>query len=172
MLHLLASWLGVDRVPPRARLLLAAGACALFCLLDVAVVRRRRMCSVGIRRQTPKNFVFRFGDYLGSLFWGLDTGLAVTTFRTTALTWASLALLPLHILPWWSGLAYGLGFSLPCVAAILGPRWRPPAPDGWSPEPQWIPKALMRGRHKVQIAAVAILLLTTMLLAITAARPA
>lgn len=53
-----------------------------------------------------------------ALVWGLDTGLAVTTFRVVTATWAVFVLLFLGLGANWTGLAYGLGFAVPCVAMI------------------------------------------------------
>ena len=71
------------------------------------------------RRQTPKRLHYMFGATRGALLWGIDTGLMVTTFRVTSLTWATLTLAFLGLLPWWAGLAYAAGFVVPAAVLIL-----------------------------------------------------
>lgn len=71
------------------------------------------------RRQTPQRLFYMFGPSKGALLWGLDTGLMVTTYRVTSLTWAALALSFVGLLPWWSGVAYAAGFVIPSTVFIL-----------------------------------------------------
>jgi small-conductance mechanosensitive channel len=52
-----------------------------------------------LRRQTPQRVFYMFGPVRGALIWGLDTGLMITTYRITATTWATLALVALGFLP-------------------------------------------------------------------------
>ena len=94
------------------------------------------------RRQTPKQLFHRFGPSAGALLWGLDTGLVVTTFRVTSLSWAALALAALGLVPWWSGLLYAIGFTVPAAALVLAVPAHP-----WSPEdlqePVWLQYRIM-----------------------------
>jgi hypothetical protein len=112
----------------------AAAALAACCLLDAG--------AFGLRvpmwhRQTPRHIFFRYGPAKAALFWGLDSGLVFTTFRVTSLSWAALALTLLGLTPWWSGLAYGLGFVVPFVIlTLLVPR--PRSGDTLSPDPVWL----------------------------------
>jgi hypothetical protein len=55
-------------------------------------------------------------------FWGLDTGLVVTTIRVAAVSWAALYLAALDFSPGWTGLAYGLGFIAPFFLLLLRPQ--------------------------------------------------
>jgi len=120
--------------------------CIAPVVLDIVALRRRTLCPVGFRRQTPKNVVLSYGDTKGALIWGLDTGLAITTFRVSAVTWALLALGLLGVAPWWQGLGYAAGFCLPIAAAILLVPRRPDHPSGTAREPQWISRLLTRYR--------------------------
>ena len=71
------------------------------------------------RRQTPQRLFYMFGATKGALLWGIDTGLMFTTFRVTSLTWVTLALAFLGLLPWWAGIAYAAGFVVPAAILIL-----------------------------------------------------
>ncbi|QKW34523.1 hypothetical protein HUT06_11205 [Actinomadura sp. NAK00032] len=88
------------------------------------------------RRQTPQQYFYRLGPTRGAFLWGLDTGLVVTTFRVTSLTWAALAVTLLGLVPWWAGVAYAAGFVLPSAVFVLlvPPRSDPLGP----PEPVWL----------------------------------
>ena len=66
-------------------------------------------------RQTPQRFE---RTRAGTLLWGLDAGLIVTTVRMTTLSPLALLIL-LHIAPWWAGVIYGLGFSLALTVSIF-----------------------------------------------------
>ncbi|MGH3623078.1 MAG: hypothetical protein ACRDQ5_15000 [Sciscionella sp.] len=91
-----------------------------------------------VRRQTPQRLFTVFGPARGALAWGLDTGLAITTLRVTSLTWAGLTAAILGLVPWWSGLAYAAGFTVPSLVLILLiPRRHSDHPDG-PREPIWL----------------------------------
>jgi hypothetical protein len=155
--HALGEALRTDQIVEPVRYGLGATTCSILLAIDlISIVKRRQQCAIGLQRQTPKNLIFRFGSRIGPLLWGLDTGLAVTTIRMAALTWAAFALTALGLGPWWSGLAYGLGFSVPLSVAVLGPQWR--AGTGPASDPQWIPRLLMRGRHMLRLACLIVLL--------------
>jgi hypothetical protein len=145
---------GVRLIPVQVRLWAALLWCAALVVVDIAALRRRTMCRISFRRQTPKNLVFRYGDTKGALIWGLDTGLAVTTFRVSAATWALLGLGLVNVVPWWQGAAYGLSFCLPIAAAILLVPRRPDRPDGSPREPHWISTLLTSSRRLVQTGAL------------------
>ena len=55
---------------------------------------------------------------MAAAVWGLDTGLAVTTFRVTAATWAVLVAVLTGMAPWWIGASYALAFVLPLTALM------------------------------------------------------
>jgi hypothetical protein len=157
VVHVLGEALRTGQIVEPVRYGLGAGICAILLAVDlVGILKRRQQCALGLQRQTPKNLVFRLGSWVGPLLWGLDTGLAVTTIRMAALTWAAVALTALSLGPWWSGIAYGLGFSVPLTIAVLGPRWR--GGTGPASDPQWIPRLLMRGRHVLRLICVVVLL--------------
>jgi hypothetical protein len=143
--------IGTYLLPEKVRLAAALVCVVALIVLDVLALRRRAMCPITLRRQTPKNFAFHYGNTRGALIWGLDTGLAVTTFRISAATWAMIVLGLLNVAPWWQGLAYGLGFCLPIAAAILLVPRRPDDQDGTSREPHWISRMLNQHRRVAQL---------------------
>ena len=152
--YLLGGALRVEAVDADVRAAVAGVLCLLLLGSDVRVLRGRRPWAPGPSRQTPKAYSVR-GIRSAALLWGLDTGLAVTTFRVVTLTWAALAFAALHLGPWWTGLAYGPGFALPLAATILGPRPRPSG--GGDGEPLWLPRLLARLRRPVRVGAVLVL---------------
>ena len=122
----------------------AAVALGLFLLADA------RLRTPMWRRQTPKRFLYRYGDRRAALFWGLDAGLVGTTFRVTSLSWAALCLTLLGLVPWWAGVVYALGFALPELAFdLVVPRRRVPAGES-DPEPTWVILGLLRARRVVR----------------------
>ncbi|HEY3685153.1 MAG TPA: hypothetical protein VGL93_19135 [Streptosporangiaceae bacterium] len=133
---------------------IAAAVCAVFFGVDVWVLARGRMFSIGLPRQTPKMITYRRGAMLGAFVWGLDTGTAVSTFRVSATTWAALGLTVLGIAPPLTGVAYGIGFAVPLAVAVLVPRWRPDDDDGNRYEPRWIPRMLQLHVRTVQVAGL------------------
>jgi hypothetical protein len=137
-----AALLGSWRTQP-ATWLAAAGLLGLLLLADAELFGLRTPMW---RRQTPKWFMYRFGDRRSALFWGLDAGLVGTTFRVTSLSWAALVLTLLGPLPWWAGIVYALGFVLPeLIFDLAVPRRR--VPDGTpDPEPTWVLAGLLRVR--------------------------
>lgn len=155
--HLLGSALRVEAVAADLRVAVAGVLCLVLCGVDLAVLGGRRTWPIGPSRQTPKAYLLRTGRW-AALLWGLDTGLAVTTFRVVTLTWAALGFSVLHLVPWWAGLAYGVGFAGPLAVAILGPRLRAPSTDGVDQEPLWLPRLLAAGRPPVRVGAVLLLL--------------
>lgn len=160
-LSLIGSAIGVLLVPTMLRLVAIAAIFVGLVAVDVASVRTRDLCRLTWRRQTRKNLIYRFGPRTGTFLWGLDTGTVVTTLRVSATSWAMLALAVFHLAPWWTGLAYGLGFAMPLAFVIAVPRWRGPAPDGSDREPQWISGLLMRTRWIVQLVGFLLLVACT-----------
>lgn len=160
---------GLGQIPVTGRVIVAVLVCTAMCAVDVASLRKPSLCRLTFRRQTPKALEDRYGRHVGPLLWGIDTGMAVTTIRVSAATWAVLALGLLQVAPWWVGLAYGLGFSLPLGLATLLPPWRS-APTGGSPgEPLWIQMALTRARLAAQVGCLSALLAVTGALGVAAA---
>jgi hypothetical protein len=68
------------------------------------------------RRQTPERLLSIAPPSVVGLFWGLDTGLVFTTFRTSAASWAALACAFWGFLPWWAGTVYAASFVVPTIA--------------------------------------------------------
>jgi hypothetical protein len=101
----------------------AAGALAIFIAVDAGALG---LHTPMWRRQTPRGLFLQYGAAKGAFLWGLDSGLVVTTFRVTSLSWAALTVTLLGLVPWWSGLAYALGFAVPTAMLVLagsaGPR--------------------------------------------------
>lgn len=93
--------------------------------LDTWSLKRKSWCPVTLRRQTPKSIAQRHGARRAAVAWGLDTGLVFTTYRTSSISWALLALAVIGVTPWWAGLGYATGFLVPLVAGCsLIPFWR------------------------------------------------
>jgi len=80
-------------------------------------IRSNDVCSIGLRRQTPKALGRSPG---GVILWGLDTGLPFTTIRATLLPLYGVILVTIGL---GGGLAagtgYGIGFLLALWAACL-----------------------------------------------------
>lgn len=111
-----------------------------------------------LRRQTPREHFTRFGAAKGAFLWGLDTGLVLTTFRVTSLTWAALGVTLFGLVPWWAGLFYALGFTLPSMVMVaLVPSSKD---QDTKAEPIWLMEWLMDREKAVRNYAFALLSLT------------
>lgn len=131
--------------------LAAAALLTLLVLIDSGVVGIR---TPSWRRQTPKQLEDRLGPARAAFVWGLDTGLVVTTFRVTSLSWAALALTLLGLVPWWAGSIYALGFTVPVAAFILVvPRHLDPS-GRTDPEPVWVFERIMHARAALKRSAL------------------
>lgn len=99
----------------------AAAAVSLFILavVDLLSLRARSYCLLGARRQARQSLIRTHSMTMIAAAWGFDTGLAVTTFRVSAVTWAAFALALLGFAPWWSGAAYGIAFAAPMLTLFL-----------------------------------------------------
>jgi hypothetical protein len=106
-------------VPMTWRMGAAAAVFLALAAVDVHAIRRKAYCPIGWRRQTPQRMGGRFGPMMNAAVWGFDTGIVVTTFRVAAITWAALSMAALGLSPWWTGLAYGLGFTLPMLVLLV-----------------------------------------------------
>src|SRR5262245_7630236 len=82
-------------------------------------LRRKTWCPVTLRRQTPKDILYRLGPRSAALAWGLDTGLVFTTYRMSSISWALLALGLLGVAPWWLGAGYAAGFLIPLSLGLV-----------------------------------------------------
>lgn len=100
-------------LPLAWRLRGAAVCLAMLASVDLLSARKDRYCLLGVRRQTPQRLLYSHPFMTVAAIWGFDTGLAITTFRVAAITWAALALTLFGFASWWSGVAYGVAFALP-----------------------------------------------------------
>src|SRR6266536_3062615 len=96
--------------------LLAAAVLAVLLVVDTGAFGLR---APSWRRQTPKRLLYQLGSSRAAFLWGLDAGLVVTTFRVTSLSWAALTVTLLGLVPWWVGIAYALGFTVPLGMMML-----------------------------------------------------
>lgn len=117
---LAGSALRVDELPLQWRVGSTAAGLAAFAVIDLITIRQRSYCLLSWRRQTPQSLRFRYGVTTTVAIWGFDTGLAVTTFRVTALTWAALLLTVLRLTSWQIGFAYAFAFVIPLIAILNG----------------------------------------------------
>jgi hypothetical protein len=105
---------------------------------DVTAVRRGNF-SLGPHRQTPKVLAHDpHRWWIPPLLWGIDTGLVVTTYRVSFCSWVLLVMTLTGFAPGWSGLAYGLGFTLPLWVTV---RLLPGCEEGGcdAGRPRWMP---------------------------------
>ncbi|HEX2123392.1 MAG TPA: hypothetical protein VHL59_17305 [Thermoanaerobaculia bacterium] len=100
------------------RMAIGAALFAALAVVDLRAIRTGAYCPIGWRRQTPQRGT-RFGALVSAAVWGFDTGIVVTTFRVAAITWGALSLTLLGLAPWWIGIGYGLGFTVPIVFLLL-----------------------------------------------------
>jgi hypothetical protein len=112
--------IGVDELSLQWRLGIAAVGLASFALCDLVAIRKQNYCPLSWRRQTPQSLRFRYSATATAAVWGFDTGLAVTTFRVAALTWAALLLTFLGLASWQVGFAYALAFVIPITVIFNG----------------------------------------------------
>jgi hypothetical protein len=120
--HYIGSLLNVSQFPAAWRLSLAGIVLVALAAADVHAVRRKTYCPISWRRQTPRQLMRQYPARLVALLWGLDTGLAVTTFRVSAATWGALFLTFLGFGTWWVGIVYGISFIVPLMTFIcVGP---------------------------------------------------
>lgn len=103
----------------------------MLAVVDYCSLRRARYCLIGLARQTPRSVMFRYNFLVAAAVWGFDTGLAFTTIRVAGLTWAAFLLPILGLAPWWTGIAYAVGFAVPLAGFIcLHPAGRVAASAG------------------------------------------
>jgi len=120
-----------------------------FALADLGAVG---LHTLTWRRQTPRHLFLRFGPAKGATLWGLDTGLAFTTYRVTSIVWAAMVLDLLGFLPWWAGLGYALGFSIPLFLLVWAIPWRSELPGGQRGEPGWLTGRLIKSQPLIRAA--------------------
>jgi hypothetical protein len=110
-------------LPVPARLVLVLAVLASALVLDAVSLRRKAMCPLTARRQTPRAIYYDQGANRAAILWGLDAGLVFTTFRMSAISWALLLLGLLGSAPWWTGLGYAAGFVVPFLLGCTLGRW-------------------------------------------------
>jgi hypothetical protein len=110
-------------LPGTIHLALVVAVLATALALDARSLRRKAMCPLTARRQTPKVVYYEHGPGRAAVVWGLDAGLVFTTFRMSAISWALLLLGVLGSAPWWTGLGYAAGFVVPlCLGCTFSRR--------------------------------------------------
>lgn len=105
--------LAVRAVPAGVRVVAVLVVLLAIMAVDGYTIRRKTWCPGTPVRQTPKMIFYRHGAHRAALAWGLDTGLVVTTYRVSSMSWALLLLALMGATPWWIGLAYAAGFVVP-----------------------------------------------------------
>jgi hypothetical protein len=106
-------------VPTPWRAGTAAASLLALAVVDVLSVRARTYCVLGMKRQARQALIRRYSVAVVAAAWGFDTGLAVTTFRVSAVTWAAFALALLGFAPWWIGVAYGVALAVPMLVLLI-----------------------------------------------------
>jgi hypothetical protein len=106
-------------VPAPWRVVAAAALLLVFAAVDVLSLRARSYCLLGTKRQARQALIRKYTVAVVAAAWGFDTGLAVTTFRVSAVTWAAFALAFLGFAPWWIGAAYGIALAVPMLVLLL-----------------------------------------------------
>lgn len=108
----------IAAMPLDWRIAAAAVSLLALALVDVVSLRRKTYCLLGMRRQARQTLAHRHRVETVAVVWGFDTGLAVTTFRVGAVTWGALVLTLLGFTSWWSGVVYGVAFTLPLLVFL------------------------------------------------------
>lgn len=100
-------------VPADGRIAMALVVLMVSIAIDGYTIARKTWCPATPRRQTPKMIYYRHGARRAAVAWGLDTGLLLTTYRVSSMSWALLLFGLMGVTPWWIGLAYAAGFVVP-----------------------------------------------------------
>lgn len=106
-------------VPAPRRVVSAAALLLLLAVIDILSLRARSYCLMGVKRQARQALIRKYSVAVVAAIWGFDTGVAVTTFRVSAVTWAAFVLAFLGFAPWWSGAVYGVSLALPMLVLLL-----------------------------------------------------
>lgn len=110
-----------------------------------------------LKRQTPKNFMGRFGTAQATLLWGLDAGTSMSTYRVTSASLVSFVMTFFGVMPWWTGALLAAGFVIPeLVFDLVLPRR--PVVDGIDPEPMWV-MGFLQGIKRQSMRVIQILML-------------
>jgi hypothetical protein len=106
-------------VPTPWRVYAGAASLLILALVDVSSLHARSYCLIGARRQARQSLILTYSVPVVAAVWGFDTGLAVTTYRVSAMTWAAFALALLGFAPWWIGIAYGVALATPMLLLMF-----------------------------------------------------
>jgi len=132
LVYLLSTALGVSHLPADVRVSLGAAGLLVLAAIDLRAIRKSTYCRLSWLRQTPKALMRRRSVTTVAAVWGFDTGLAVTTVRVAAITWGAFLLVGLGLSTWFTGIGYGLGFTLPFLTLLwthrVGRLARAPGP--------------------------------------------
>lgn len=81
----------------------------------------RKQFSLCVARQTPKAMANEKSPrwWLTPLFWGMDTGTLMTTYRVSFASWVVLFAALLLVAPPYAGLVFGAAFGIPLVVAMF-----------------------------------------------------
>ncbi len=110
----LLAWIGermLEQADAQLSAVLFGVVCTLVIVVDLRNSRRGIYRSLGPTRQTPQ-LLGRMPA--GPLLWGLDTGVPLTTVRSTVLPVVAIAAMLFGYGAWWFGALYAMGF----VAAL------------------------------------------------------
>ena len=157
--------LGVGGMTLESRLALGAVFLLPMAIVDLRAMKASTYCPLGWRRQTPRGMLRRHHQLLVATFWGIDTGLVVTTFRVAAVSWGALVLAGLNLSPRWVGAAYALGFLVPFTVLTLRTRLGLAARAGVAMDPGL--ESMLRLRSFMQGSSAALLAATAALFAIS-----
>jgi len=107
-------------IPFTARVWAVAIAAVLGVGIDIRAFVRKQF-TVCFARQTPKAMAQEKSPYwwLTPLYWGIDTGTLMTTYRVTFAAWVVLLASLLVVAPAWTGLVFGACFGVPLIAAMF-----------------------------------------------------
>ena len=154
---------GIANVPLRWRIVVAAAVLILLAAADIFAVAKATYCPITWRRQTPRSLLRRSDMRVVALLWGFDTGLLVTTFRVAAVGWGALFLSALGFTRGWTGIAYGLGFTIPFLLLLLRPELgrasRADVPENPGLESMLRRRPLLQGASAVMLTASGVILL-------------
>jgi hypothetical protein len=103
-------------------------ALAAFAVIDLSFPRLRPTI---FNRQTPRSLAGRLPAPLVGLLWGLDTGSVISTFRTSAASWAALVLTVGGWGPWWVGGCYAAAFCIPLATLVVTFPVTATSVEGW-----------------------------------------
>lgn len=151
----LGAALGAARLPMQWRIGLAGAFLLPLAAIDIRAIAKSTYCPIGWRRQTPRILMRHRPMAVAASIWGFDTGLVVTTFRVAAVSWGALALAVLGLSPQWTGLGYGLGFTLPFLFLVSRSGLGRSA-SGGAPEDPGL-EAMLRKRSAIQASSAGVL---------------